>query len=81
MNIYINEFAATCKRNLLFMEKFLMRVSSLESSFDRGWGSNPKLNNFFYEYERGVLSQHLKSINRDKVARAPESGNKAPIIN
>jgi len=48
INISINEFAAACRRNMKFMEKFREHVLALESTFDSKWGSDAKLNNFFF---------------------------------
>jgi len=41
------------------MEKFRDHVLKMEGTFDSRWGSNAKLNNFFFQYERDVLSDHL----------------------
>jgi len=46
-----------------FLEKFKEQVVKMEKSFDSGWGSNTQLNNFFFEYERNVLSDHLQALN------------------
>lgn len=34
----------------------------MENNFDSSWGSNLKLNNFFFQYERDVLTSHLISL-------------------
>ena len=34
----------------------------MESGFDAGWGSNAKLNRYFYQYEKDVLTGHLVSL-------------------
>ena len=47
---------------MAFMEKFKAHVLTMESSFDGTWGSNSLLNNFFYNYEKNVLSGHLISL-------------------
>jgi hypothetical protein len=44
------------------MEKFKDQVNRMELTFDCGWGSDSKLNQFFYDYERNVLSDHLLSL-------------------
>ena len=62
INQYIDEFSSQCRRNLAFMEKFKAHVLTMESSFDGTWGSNSLLNNFFYNYEKNVLSGHLISL-------------------
>ena len=38
----------------------------MEASFDPSWGSNGKLNQFFYSYESDVLTDHLLSLCRTK---------------
>ena len=58
----INEFCGQCKRNIQFMEKFKEQVNRMELGFDAGWGSDSKLNQFFYDYEKNVLSDHLLSL-------------------
>lgn len=35
----------------------------MEGGFDSGWGSNGKLNNFFFDYEKTVLTDYLLSLN------------------
>ena len=35
----------------------------MEESFDSGWGSNKKLNNFFFDYEKDCLQDYLQSLN------------------
>ena len=63
LGIKINEFCAQCKRNVAFMEKFKEQVNKNEMGFNSGWGSDSKLNQFFYDYEKNVLSDHLLSLN------------------
>mmetsp|Transcript_1929 Transcript_1929/g.2762 ORF Transcript_1929/g.2762 Transcript_1929/m.2762 type:complete len:184 (+) Transcript_1929:1043-1594(+) len=63
LNMSINNFCYSCKQNLQFLEKFKEQVNKMEKGFDSGWGSNMQLNNFFFEYERNVLSDHLQAIN------------------
>jgi hypothetical protein len=62
INKAINEFGLQCRRNIVFMEKFRDHVLKLEAAFDAKWGGDPKLNNFFFQYERDVLSDHLLSL-------------------
>jgi hypothetical protein len=47
------------------MEKFKEQVVKMEKGFDSSWGSNDKLNEFFFEYERNILSDHLLSLNNE----------------
>jgi hypothetical protein len=35
----------------------------MENSFDGNWGSNQTLNNFFFAYEKDVLTDYLISLN------------------
>lgn len=62
INLMTNEFGAQCKRDIVFMEKFKEHVLRMEGSFDSGWGSNEKLNNYFFQYEKNILSHHLLSL-------------------
>lgn len=62
INLMTNEFCSQCKRDIVFMEKFKEHVLRMENSFDSGWGSNEKLNNFFFQYEKDILSHHLLSL-------------------
>jgi hypothetical protein len=48
INAAINEFGLQCRRNIVFMEKFRDHVLKLEAGFDARWGSDAKLNNFFF---------------------------------
>jgi hypothetical protein len=66
VNQYINEFCIKCKNNLQFLEKFKKHVFDMEKGFDAGWGSDSKLNQFFFQYERNVLTSHLISLNHKK---------------
>lgn len=50
------------------MEKFKAHVLSMEANFDGSWGSNSVLNNFFYNYEKNVLSGHLISLHHQNRA-------------
>ena len=36
----------------------------MEASFDGNWGSDTKLNSFFFLYEKDVLSDYLLSLNK-----------------
>ena len=65
INLQINSFCVQCRRNLNFLEKFREQVDKLESSFDYGWGSDPKLNAFFSNYEKDVLTDYLLSLNSE----------------
>ena len=38
----------------------------MEKGFDAGWGSDSKLNKFFFLYERNVLTSHLISLNHKR---------------
>lgn len=40
----------------------------MEKTFDSGWGSNSKLNSFFFHYEKDVLSDYLLSLNNQNKA-------------
>ena len=53
------------------MEKFRDHVLKLEAAFDSKWGSDPKLNTFFFQYERDVLSDHLLSLNMQNKGVVP----------
>ena len=44
------------------MEKFKNQVLEMEKNFDSSWGSNKSLNRYFYEYERQVLTGHIKVL-------------------
>ena len=35
----------------------------MEAGFDSTWGSNTKLNNFFFDYEKDCLQDYLLSLN------------------
>jgi len=63
INLAINSFCVQCKTNLSFLEKFREYVDQQEKSFDTSWASNSKLNNFFFAYEKDVLSDYLLSLN------------------
>lgn len=63
INMAINEFCQRCRQNIKFMENFRDHVLKKEAGFDSSWGSNLKLNNYFFQYERDVLSDHLLSLN------------------
>jgi len=63
MNLEINNFCLQCRQNLQFMNNFKQMVTQMESSFDSGWGCNNKLNSFFFDYEKNVLTGHLQSLN------------------
>ena len=62
VNLNINGFGQQCRGNLAFLEKFKKQVLEMESGFDAGWGSNAKLNSYFYRYEKDVLAGHLLSL-------------------
>ena len=57
------------------MEKFRDHVLKLEAAFDSKWGSDPKLNTFFFQYERDVLSDHLLSLNMQNKGVVPTGSN------
>ena len=63
LNLQINEFMIQCRRNLKFLEQFKEQVVKMESSFDSTWGSNTRLNNFFFDYEKDCLQDYLLSLN------------------
>jgi hypothetical protein len=63
LSLQINDFAVQCRRNMKFMELFKEQVNKNEISFNSGWGSDSKLNQYFYDYEKHVLSDHLLSLN------------------
>jgi hypothetical protein len=76
LSLSINEFCAQCKRNILFMEKFKEQVNKMELGFNSGWGSDSKLNQFFYDYEKNVLSDHLLSLNHQHKGLITKSGER-----
>ena len=58
------------------MEKFKEQVNKMEQGFNSGWGSDTKLNQFFYDYEKNVLSDHLLSLNHQNKGLITRSGEK-----
>ena len=44
ISLDINEFCTSCKRNIVFMDKFKEQVNKMEMGFNAGWGSDSKLN-------------------------------------
>lgn len=63
INLSINAFCVQCKKNLSFLEKFRETVDKTEGSFDSSWGGDNKLNNYFFIYEKDVLSDYMLSLN------------------
>lgn len=76
LGLKINEFCGQCRRNVKFMENFKEQVNKMESGFNSGWGSDSKLNQFFYDYEKNVLSDHLLSLNHQTKGLITKSGEK-----
>jgi len=56
------------------MEKFKLQVMQKESDFNSEWASDANLNNFFFEYEKNVLSDHLLSLNQANKGLVTQSG-------
>lgn len=63
LNLEINAFCIHCKKNLTFLSQFRDHVDSLEKDFIKTWGSDEKLNNYFFKYEKDVLTDYLVSLN------------------
>jgi len=63
INLAINQFAQQSKRNMKFLLTFKEQVMKMEDNFDSGWGSNKRLNSFFFDYEKDCLSDYLMSLN------------------
>lgn len=38
----------------------------MEKTFDNTWGSNKNLNKYFYQYERDVLTGHIKVLEQKR---------------
>jgi hypothetical protein len=76
LSLDINEFCLSCKRNILFMEKFKEQVNKMEIGFNAGWGSDSSLNQFFYDYEKHVLSDHLLSLSHQTKGLITKSGER-----
>lgn len=62
INTGVNQFCQQCKHNLVFLDKFKNQVLEMEKGFDYNWGSNSKLNRYFYQYEREVLTGHIQVL-------------------
>ena len=60
----------------MFMEKFKEQVNRMEAGFNSGWGSDTKLNQFFYDYEKNVLSDHLLSLSHTHKGLITKSGER-----
>ena len=58
------------------MEKFKQQVILMETSFKSDWASDSSLNQFFFEYEKNVLSDHLLSLNQANKGLITRSGDK-----
>jgi hypothetical protein len=56
------------------MEKFKLQVMQKETDFNSEWASDSNLNNFFFEYEKNVLSDHLLSLNQANKGLITRSG-------
>jgi len=54
ISLGINDFYADCKKSQKFLEQFRDHVLNLEAKFNDQWGSNLKLNGFFFTYEREI---------------------------
>lgn len=65
INLAINSFCVQMKKNLQFLENFRNQVDKMEAEFDNTWGSDTNLNNFFFDYEKDVLSDYLLSLNTE----------------
>lgn len=65
INLAINAFCVQMKKNLAFLENFRQQVDKMDAEFDATWGSDTKLNNFFFDYEKDVLSDYLLSLNSE----------------
>jgi len=63
VNLAINSFSIQCRQNLAFLQKFGEYIDNQEKSFDRSWASKESLNNYFFAYEKDVLSDYLLSLN------------------
>jgi len=48
----------------------------METNFQTDWGSDSNLNQFFFEYEKNVLSDHLLSLNQANKGLITRSGDK-----
>jgi hypothetical protein len=48
----------------------------MEISFNSGWGSDSALNQFFYDYEKNVLSDHLLSLSHQTKGLISKPGEK-----
>ena len=58
------------------MQKFKEQVVKMEDNFKSDWGSDSGLNNFFFEYEKNVLSDHLLSLNQANKGLITKSGDR-----
>jgi hypothetical protein len=63
INISINSFMVQCRKNLIFLEKFGSHVDRMDAAFNASWCSDTNLNNFFFDYEKDVLTDYLISLN------------------
>ena len=58
------------------MDKFKEQVNRMELGFNSGWGSDTKLNQFFYDYEKNVLSDRLLSLGGHHKGLITKSGER-----
>ena len=75
-NLKINDFGYQCRKNIQFLGKFKETVDKMRENFDGEWASDTRLNQFFFDYEKSVLTNYLLGIqNKDDDEKQSEQDN------